>query len=176
MRTEEIAVSIRKSSAGPSPSGIDEDNANLRREQRSSTIRTARLAFGEGAAPGVLMDYSATGARVFVRSKNGIDPMLPDKVTLELNDGTALPALIRWKRDGYVGLEFIGAADANAARLAGARSVTELLDSADLAKALRLLSERAWFGDPQLGDAARALEQDLAKVRARLAQILDRRD
>ena len=152
-----------------------EGGANLRRESRSTTIKTARLTFGISAVPGVMMDYSSTGARMFVRTRNGIDPVLPDKVTLELADGTAFPALIRWKRDGYIGLEFIGSADANASRLAGARSVMELLDSSDLSKALRLLSERVWFGDPELGDAARSLEQDLSLVRARLSALLDRR-
>jgi len=76
---------------------------DARRESRNRMIRRARIAFGGICLEGVMLDLSASGARVHLRHAEAV----PECVQLHLPDGASIPARRRWRKDDQIGFAFL---------------------------------------------------------------------
>jgi hypothetical protein len=151
----------------------EQAGGDKRNAARNAAIKNVRIAFGEQSINGVLLDISASGARVWLRSAHGIDYHLPGEVRLELPDGTSLAAEIRWRREGRIGLRFTSQPPSvEVARQSIARSALALLDAPDLMRAVRMLRDAAFLGSPGVGDAVRETEHGLAALREALQHVI----
>ena len=74
-----------------------------RSAQRSSVVRLAAVEFGFTSLRGVVLDMSATGARIYLPPHETV----PELVTLRLPDGVTRGACCRWRRDDEAGFQFL---------------------------------------------------------------------
>jgi hypothetical protein len=70
---------------------------------RSAVVRIAAVEFGFTSIRGVILDLSATGARIYLPPHAEI----PELVTLRLSDGATRGACCRWRRHDEAGFEFL---------------------------------------------------------------------
>jgi hypothetical protein len=138
-----------------------------RRSTRQTVLKRANLIAGEQVYDCVVLDSSATGARV---STGSVVP-LPDRVELRFPSGASLQAAIRWSRGAEVGLEFVAEGASlrdQAAELAW--SAYEQLRDGRLDKAMRVLRAENFFDDPSLRVAAIEAEEAYSRLEAALRQ------
>jgi hypothetical protein len=76
---------------------------NRRRLRRDHMIKGAEILVGGTALKAAVLDMSAAGARVFLRSPDEV----PELVTLRLPDHALRRARRCWQRDGQVGFAFL---------------------------------------------------------------------
>jgi hypothetical protein len=76
---------------------------NRRRFRRDHMIKAAEILVGGTALKAAVLDMSAAGARVFLRSPDEV----PELVTLRLPDHALRLARRCWQRDGQVGFAFL---------------------------------------------------------------------
>jgi hypothetical protein len=150
--------------------GVDEAVVNAserRRSARQSVLKRANLIAGEQVYDCVVLDSSASGARV----STGSFVSLPDGVELRFPSGASLQAAIRWSRGAEIGLEFVAEGASlrdQAAELAW--SSYEQLRDGRLDKAVRILRTENFFDDPTLRVAALEAEEAYARLEAALRQ------
>jgi hypothetical protein len=77
---------------------------NRRRLRRDHMVKAAEILVGDIALKAAVLDMSAAGARVFLRSP---DEVVPELVTLRLPDHAPRLARHCWQRDGQVGFAFL---------------------------------------------------------------------
>jgi hypothetical protein len=70
---------------------------------RKSVVRLAAVEFGFTSLRGVVLDLSATGARIYLPPHADV----PELVTLRLPDGVTRGACCRWQRDDEAGFQFL---------------------------------------------------------------------
>jgi hypothetical protein len=138
-----------------------------RRSTRQTVLKRANLIAGEQVYDCVVLDSSATGARV---STGSVVP-LPDRIELRFPSGASLPAVIRWSRGAEIGLEFMAEGATlrdQAAELAWA--AYEQLRDGRLDKAMRMLRTENFFDDPALRAAAVEAEEAYNRLESVLRQ------
>jgi hypothetical protein len=143
------------------------NGSERRRSTRQTVLKRATLIAGEQVYDCVVLDSSATGARV---STGAVVP-LPDRVELRFPSGASLQAAIRWSRGAEIGLEFMAEGASlrdQAAELAW--SAYEQLRDGRLDKAMRVLRAENFFDDPALRVAALEAEEAYARLEAALRQ------
>jgi hypothetical protein len=83
-----------------------------RQVPRTRMIKSVRIISAEKALDCVVLDLSATGARIHLTTEWDV----PETVLLRLPDGAVRPARRRWQRDADAGFEFIEVATLDEAR------------------------------------------------------------
>ncbi len=71
--------------------------------KRETVLKTAKIVFGASVVDCVVQNISATGARV----RTGSVVPVPDRVVLQLRDGTSYAALRAWTRGTQIGFRFV---------------------------------------------------------------------
>jgi hypothetical protein len=83
------------------------------RDPRKTALKGGHLIIGSELLDCFVLNMSDTGARVSFRAP----VVLPEAVTLRLDDGSTHPALCIWVRETEVGLQFTAAPRTTASRV-----------------------------------------------------------
>jgi hypothetical protein len=87
-----------------------EDMPERRSSRRIGMIKRGQVASGEALLRCVVLDVSATGARVHLTAAVEV----PEVVILRLPDGSKRRARRSWRRDAEIGFEFLEDVEPNA--------------------------------------------------------------
>jgi len=143
---------------------LDETQAE-RRGMRNSVLRGVRIAFGQSAVDCIVLDVSATGARIRVP----LNTAIPEYVTLLFSKGEVLSAERQWHRGDEAGFSFERTESLIEEPKQTAIRIFAMVRAETIDEPMRLLRVNEFFGDPVLQAAAEEAEASLRRMKSALA-------
>ena len=130
----------------------ESDGSERRLQPRTRALKRVKLIFGNGNSviDCLVTDESPNGLRV----ETSLPMALPERVVVRSADGATLDAECRWVRGKEVGLQFVDRATLSETAMVRAVSILETYRAEGFQKALDMLLEDRFFGDPELRRAA----------------------
>ncbi len=140
---------------------IDEQRTTL----RQAVLKGAQIIFGQTVIDCLVLNVSASGARV----RTAAVIQIPEQVTLKFRGGAVFPATRRWARGMEIGFALAGTSSLEEAPARVAWRIYETIRGYTLDEALRVLRAHGFFDDVALRATAEEAETAIRRLEAALA-------
>jgi hypothetical protein len=136
-----------------------------RASKRHPILKGAKITFDRLVIDCLVVSISETGARV----RTNFLISVPEKLTLQFNDGATFSAERRWARGLEIGMSLDGPASLSDDDAHAAQQILEMVRAITIEKPTELLRARKCFHDAALQQAAENAKAGLQHLEAILA-------